>query len=154
MDKYLIWTLIAIFSNIMDSITTDIGLHKFPEHLKPKEANPIADKAFQIGGSSFIIFNIFKHLVILAVIWVAWFTKAIESIQFLAIMLVLVVINNVYVLATGYFTKKRHNSVLRNLAIVLHIPSKLEYAFFILVIFGLAWCICNFGFGVNVFLGK
>jgi len=149
LTNYIVWSCLAITCNILDTITTYIGLYKLPVELRATETNPIMNSAFK--KIKFLIPNIVKHLVVIGFVVWEWFIKDYTLVQFLALVLVLVVVNNEYVLVSRVIRKKQVRSPIYNVGKVLRIPDKLMYLFIIVVIYGVVYVVEWLGFGVRLF---
>lgn len=150
MIEFIIWASVTEFCNILDTITTWIGLYKLPKELVATETNPVARKDFKQGH--FRLFNILKHVAVIGCIVWLYYHNNINDLKFLCLVLVLVVINNSYVVLSRIITHKIHRSGIYNLGKLIKIPDKFIYLFTVVVLWGLSFVIVQYGLKANIFI--
>jgi ABC-type phosphate/phosphonate transport system permease subunit len=136
---YLVGAILIIF-NILDSVTTHIALYKLPDDLKAKESNPLMAKLFI---RNYKVAQIIKHVLVSAGVVYFIISKDLYSLEVIATMLGLVVLNNIYILVGRKLTGRRIDSPIRRLQRLLRVPDKLYYVVVVIVIFGLSLLIVN-----------
>lgn len=135
---YLVATIVIIF-NVLDSITTHIALYKSPDHVRAEESNPLLSKLFT---KNYKVAQIIKHISISAVVAYFIITRNLYLLELAAVIVGLVVMNNVYVLVGTRLTGKNIDLPMVALQRLLHVPDRfynvLAYTFITIVIFSLS----------------
>ena len=131
---YLAAAVLIIF-NILDSITTHIALYKLPDHLRARESNPLMAKLFV---KNYKLAQIIKHTLVFAGAVYLIISNDLYSLELIATMLGLVVLNNAYILIGRMIMGKRIDSPIRRLQRLLHIPDKLYYVLVAIIIIALS----------------
>lgn len=128
--------VLVIVLNVLDSVTTEIGLHRLPTHLRGREVNPFMERLMK---KSEILAKVFKQVLILG--FVAYWVVIGEDfgLKLFVIILSLVVLNNSYTLIGRLLTKKKIEAPVRKLQRVLNLPDRFIYPVVILIFFGLAF---------------
>lgn len=150
MNEFVIWGIVSEFCNILDTFTTWFGLYKLPKELVATETNPVASADFKHGH--FRIFNIFKHVAVIGLIVWLWFHGNINDLLFLSFVLIMVVVNNSYVVIVRIITKKVHRSVIYNLGKLFRIPDRFIYLFTVILLWSVSFVICQYGLKANIFI--
>lgn len=131
-----ILAVLVIVLNVLDSVTTELCLHKLPIGTRGREGNPIMAWVMRKNG---VLAEVIKHILILGI--VIWFvvSKDIISLKFGVLAFSVVVLNNTYVLVVRWLAKKAVATPLRKLQLVCRIPDGLFYLLAIIIIFGSAF---------------
>ena len=135
MDTLYLASAILIAFNILDSIATHIALYKLPDDLKAKESNPIMAKLFV---RHYKLAQAIKHAVVSAAVAYLIIHKDLYSLEVVATMLGMVVLNNTYILIGRKVTGKRIVSPIKRLQKLLHVPDRLYYMLVVIIILGLS----------------
>jgi len=133
----LIGTIVLVL-NVLDSVTTAIGLKQYPDKTLSGEGNPIM--RFLMLRSR-VLAEILKHGVVLIIVISGIVLNEIESLRIVSIMLGLVVINNSWIVISRGVTGRKVISPLRKLQKVLHIPDWGLYIITMGIVLGLAYLI-------------
>jgi hypothetical protein len=134
---YIIWSLVLVVGNVLDSVSTHLALNKLPENLRATESNPIMNGFFK--RHKVILATVIKHAVILGIIlYYSLVTPLLYSVQLCAILIWLVVFNNLYILFGRLLTKRKIKSPMHKLISLIHIPEKFHFAVIIVVLMGLS----------------
>ncbi len=131
---YLAGAILIIF-NILDSVTTHIALYKLPDNLKAKESNPLMAKLFI---KNYKVAQVIKHALGSVVVAYLIISEDLYSLEVIATMLGLVVLNNTYILIGRKIRGEKIDSPIRRLQRLLHVPDKLYYVLVAIIIFGLS----------------
>ena len=130
----LIFAILAIFMNIMDSVTTELGARQYPDSERKWEANPFARK---IMLKSPLLMEILKQVIVTSMVIVLVYAQDIFSLKIIAIALSVVVANNSFIVISRHITKRKIISPAKKLQQIFHTPEKLIYPMMLAVIFGL-----------------
>ena len=136
---YLVGAILITF-NILDSVTTHIALYKLPDDLKAKESNPLMARMFV---RHYKLAQGVKHAVVFIAAAFLIIDKDLFSLEVLATLLSLVVINNTYILIFRKVMGKRVDSPVRRLQRLLHIPDKFYYVLVGVIFIGLSLLIVS-----------
>ncbi len=137
--EYILLALLGVFFNVMDSVTTHIGLNKLPESIRAEEGNPIAKWGLERHP---VLFEIAKQGFVVGYVCYGVYARDIGVLAVIAILFGIVVANNTIPLLMLVITKRKSKSPLFKLASVLGIPSWLTYPFICLILFGVTlWVI-------------
>lgn len=131
--QYLLLALLCVFFNVMDSVTTYIGLSKLPEQIKAEEGNPIAAWAFKRKWTS-ILFEIGKQSFIGGLAGYYVYGKFGYGLVFLATLFGIVVLNNTVTILMRIITKRKQKSPFFKMVDILGIPKRVQYLFVVIVI--------------------
>lgn len=122
--------------NILDSVTTEIGLRKFEGDLRGREGNPIM--AWMMGEHP-VLAEALKHVVVIGfVVWMV-LDKDVFSLKVVCILLGLVVAQNTYIIIRKLITKKQTKSPIDRLRKLMHLPEFCFYPLAIMTLFGLSY---------------
>lgn len=133
--QYILLGLLGVFFNVMDTITTEIGLHKLPDDIKVEEGNPIAVWGMKKNN---LIFEILKQVYVVGVIGYYIYKHNIFGLIVVASLFGLVVLNNSVTLILRNKTRKRIPAPFHIMVTVLRIPKKLAFIFIVLVLFAVS----------------
>jgi hypothetical protein len=142
---YVIWSLVLVIGNILDSVSTHLAMNKLPIELRATESNPLMGNLFK--RHKVILATVLKHTVIIGIIlYYALVSPFLYSIQLLSVLIWLVVFNNLYILFGRMITKKKIKSPIHKVISFARIPEKFHFAIIIVVLFGLTLIIMHFAF--------
>jgi hypothetical protein len=137
--QYVIWALLLLMANVLDSVTTTLALNKLPDNLKAQESNPLMNSLFK--KRRFLLANLLKYGVVLFIIAYGIYSQQISTIQVCAVLIWLAVFNNAYILLGRIITKRKIKAPVHKLCSVLHIPESWHVVAIIIVLLGLTWVI-------------
>lgn len=119
-----IWAVITIVMNALDDAITWVGMRKLPEGLRFKEANPFQASLMK---RSMLLSRITKHGVMLFIVIWALAHEDLSALRMLGIALAIVVLNNTIGVVARQITKRKVYSPFGILIEGLHIPKKLAW---------------------------
>jgi hypothetical protein len=121
-------------------------MNKLPQDLRAKESNPLMNGLFK--RRKVLLATVIKHAVIIGIIlYYALVSPFLYSVQLCAILLWLVVFNNLYILFGRMITKEKIKSPIHKLISLAHIPEKFHFLIIVIVLFGLSLLIMRLAFG-------
>lgn len=120
---YLVGAIVIIF-NVLDSITTHIALYKLPDHLRAKESNPLMATLFT---KNYKVAQVIKHTSISAVVAYFMISDNLYLLELAAVMVGLVVVNNLYVLVGIKLTGKNIDLPITRLQRLFHVSDRFYY---------------------------
>lgn len=138
---YLVAAIVIIF-NVLDSITTHLALYKVPDHLRAEESNPIMAKLFT---KNYKVAQLIKHTSISAVVAYFIISDNLYLLEIVAVMVGLVVMNNMYVLLGTKLTGRDIELPIERLQRLFHVPDRfynvLAYGLVTITVFSLSFLI-------------
>ena len=140
MEYFVIAFFVMVF-NVLDSVTTHIALNKLPQDIKATESNPVM-RGLLIKHPLFA--EIIKQGSVIGLITWVVLSHDLFTLKVMMLMLVLVVSSNTYLVVGRKVTRKKIKSPLHKLAVLLHIPNKVHFMFFVTVIFSASFSIAWF----------
>ncbi len=120
---YLVAAIVIVF-NVLDSITTHIALYKLPDQSTAKESNPLMAILFT---KNYKVAQVIKHTSISIVVAYFIISNELYMLELAAVMLGLVVMNNVYVLVGIKLTGRNLELPISRLQRLFHIPDRFYY---------------------------
>ena len=128
-----VWAALLIVLNVLDSVSTHIGLYKLPKELRGREGNPLMAKL--MAGVPKIA-EVLKHGSGVAIVVYCLYHDYIFGLVVSVFILGFAVLNNTYLIVRKRRTKRQHTSPFILLARRLRVPSWLHYPFTMLIIVG------------------
>jgi hypothetical protein len=114
----------VIVLNVLDSITTYIGLYRMPPGLGGVEGNPLMA---WLGSRKFSVATAIKQSVGVGIAVAGFLTQAEFGLIVVVILYSLIVMNNTYILVRRAITRKPCRSPLVIVTDLLHIPEALRF---------------------------
>lgn len=142
----IVSAVLLVVLNVLDSVTTYVGLHKLPEGLQGKEGNPVMAKLLTKWPR---LTEALKQLVVAAVAGYLVYQEALFSLVIGLVAFGLVVVNNTYLIVIKLVTRRPHTSPIFHLAKSLGIPKPLIWPFVVITILGPGWAAAYFIVGVD-----
>jgi uncharacterized membrane protein len=148
--NYIVWAVLAVVFNVLDSVTTHIALNKLPENVRAKEAN------FFMKGlmdKNPLMADIIKQVVVIALVIYFIFNRGEnggeQSLAYFAMAFGIVVLSNTYTIIARLIRKRKVDSPLMFIPKLLHIPNKIDYLFIVAEIMGISFLIGRYLFGIR-----
>lgn len=137
MDFIILFGLLAVVFNVLDSVSTKLCF-SLPKDVEGKEGNPLMAKLME---NDYFIAEMVKHVgVTLLVLW--WmYSRDITLLIMASMVLGIVVLNNFYIYVTRKILKKKIPTMFTPFAFIvkkLKIPGWLEYILLIIILVNIA----------------
>jgi len=146
MNMLLLLAILGIMFNVLDSVSTHIGLNKLPPDIKANEGNPIM--VGLMNGDN-LIAEIVKHVgVLLFVLYYLFIAKNLEQLLYVAVIFGLVVLNNIWVIVGSLVVKKKIDSPLSVVLKISKIPKSWSYLFVVIMLMVATYYLSNYIMGV------
>lgn len=142
----IVSAVLLVVLNVLDSVTTYIGLHKLPDNLRGKEGNPVMAKLMTRWPR---LTEVLKQLMVVVVAGYLVHQEALFSLVIGLVAFGLVVANNTYLIVIKLVTRRPHTSPIFNLAKLLGVPKSWTWRFVLVVILGTAWTAAYLLVGVD-----
>jgi len=141
MLKYIVLGLFVLLFNVLDSVSTHIGLHKLPEKLRASESNPLMAGLMAHDN---LLSEIVKHLFVFLLVVYFVYSKNAFILLALAIVLGIVVLSNTYTIVGRIITKRKIITPFGYLLRILKIPKSLDFFIFVIVFLGFAYWLAQY----------
>jgi len=129
---------VVLVLNVLDSITTTIGLKQYPTRTLEGELNPFMRILMRRNK---ILAEVLKQVVVLTIVVWNIVEGRVEGLIFLGIMLGLVVVNNSWIIMSRAVIRRKVISPIRELQSVLHLPNWCLYPLVMVILVGLTYLI-------------
>lgn len=132
----IVWSIIVIIFNIMDSVTTELAFRQYPDSTLRSEGNPLM-RILMLKNR--FISEVVKQIGVLSLVIWLFNLKDINSIRFVAICFAIVVMNNSFIVISRSICKRKVISPMGKLQSMYHIPNIFIYpvAMFIIFVLGI-----------------
>ncbi len=138
---YIFWGSLVVVLNVLDSVTTRIGLYGLPVELRAKETNPFMG---WVIGKSHLLADIIKQVFVLGLVALYAYWQNLPTLILFAVLLSMIVVGNIYLLVARLVTKRKVNSPLFYLFRLCRIPQQWDYLFVIVIYLPLGMWIMSF----------
>jgi len=130
---------VVLVLNVLDSVTTALCVKQYPDKDLKGEANPFM-RMLMLKNKA--LAEVVKHSIGLAIV-VALVVRFndIQTLRLIAILFGLVVINNLWLLASRAITKRKVSSPLKILFKSIKLPEKYYYIVLVLILLGIAYSV-------------
>ena len=138
MLEIIMFAVLVIVLNILDSTTTAICFKQYPDKELKGEGNPVM--RFIMLKNKWLAGGL-KQGMILALVIACLIMGEIISLRTMGILFGLVVLNNTYVILSRAITHREVISPVRKLQNILHLPDWGVYSLVVLILLGLTYLI-------------
>jgi len=130
---------VVLVLNVLDSVTTALCVKQYPDKDLKGEANPFMR---MLMLKSKVLAEVMKHGICLVIViaLVARFND-IQTLRLVALLLGLVVVNNLWILVSRAITKRKVASPMKMFFKVVKMPEKYHYIVVVLILLGIAYSV-------------